>query len=72
MSHCFAHTDAGYLYASTPRINAHYFRWHRSCRPGVYDVTTRKKALDDGKPAELVRNFIAVCDDFGTLVEVPA
>lgn len=72
MSHCFANNNAGHLFASTPTIVASSFRWHSCGRPGVYDVTTRKAATDEGKPAELVRTFDAVVDDFGTLVEVPA
>lgn len=72
MSYCFASDNAGYCGFNSPAINSHYFRWHKSCRDGVYDVTTKKAALDEGRPAELVRTFSAVADDFGQLVEVPA
>lgn len=39
---------------------------------GVWCRTSERPALDEGRPATLVREFSAVTDDFGTLVEVPA
>ncbi len=64
--------DGGYYCAMMDGLDAHAFRWHKSLRPGVHIVTTRKAALDDGRPAQLVRSFDAVVDDFGDLVEVAA
>jgi len=64
--------ESGYYAAVRDGLAAHAFRWHKSCRPGIYDVNTQKNVLDEGKPAKLVRNFDAVVDDFGTLVEVLA
>lgn len=37
---------------------------------GRWATETTKPALDDGKPARLVRVFPTVTDDFGNLVEV--
>lgn len=69
-------TISGYFTAfclqDPPSFDHHGFRWHESMRPGVWHVRTSKAAVDDGKPARLVRSFNAVVDDFGTLVEVEA
>lgn len=62
--------SGGYYRVYGGSVSSHAFRWHRACRPGVYAVTTEKPALDEGRPATLRRNFDAVMDDFGTLVEV--
>jgi hypothetical protein len=45
---------------------------HHDCPPNLWRVTERRPALMDGMPAVLSRNFGAVVDDFGALVEVPA
>ena len=56
---------------SSERLSSFSFRWHETQRPrGLYAVGTSKPATDEGRPAVLQRNFDAVCDDFGTLVEV--
>lgn len=69
-AHVFHSDNGGYGSASGNGFNHCYFRWHPSIRPSIHLVTTRKAAIDEGKPAELVRTFKAVTDDFGTLVEV--
>lgn len=64
--------DAGLAFVWAPGIDAtHEYRGKYSV-PGTHRVRTEKSALDDGRPATLVRRFNAVVDDFGTLVEVPA
>lgn len=64
--------NGGYFHVRSALIDSAAFRWHKSCRSDVYSVSTEKPAIDDGKPAKLCRHFDAVCDDFGTLVEVAA
>lgn len=60
----------GLVCFESPAINSYSYRWHSTTRPNGYDVSTTKPAIDDGKPAQLRRHFRAICDDFGTLVEV--
>lgn len=64
--------NGGYYRVYGGAVDSCAFRWHRDCRSDVYSVHTEKPAMDEGKPAKLVRSFDAVCDDFGTLVEVAA
>ncbi|AOS79233.1 hypothetical protein Q5W_09780 [Hydrogenophaga sp. PBC] len=66
--------DAGGLvnFDSGEGFTSFSFRWHETSRPGFYDVGTTKRTTDEGRPAKLTRNFRAVADDFGKLVEVPA
>lgn len=65
-------SEHGYFSHVSPLCEAHGFRWQGFCEPGRWKCGTVKPATDEGRPAELCRRFDAVCDDFGTLVEVPA
>lgn len=47
-------------------------RHEKRAAPGLWLVTENRPALMDGKPATMTREFGAVVDDFGQLVEVPA
>lgn len=70
-AHVFHSDDhGGYFHAMGEAFNNHAFRWIEDHHPAKHVVTTKKAAMDDGKPAELVRTFNAVPDDFGNLVEV--
>lgn len=53
-------------------ISSHGFRHHRAGPFGLWSVTEKAETTWNGKPATLMRNFPAVVDDFGTLVEVAA
>lgn len=68
-AHIFHSNNGGYYSASCPEFDNHAFRWiGEHC--AKHTVTTKKPAMDEGKPAQLVRTFEAVTDDFGNLVEV--
>lgn len=52
-------------------IRKHGFRHSgREAFAGRWCCTSDKPAMDDGHPARLVRDYPAVTDDFGNLVEV--
>ena len=69
MSHLYVRD--GYFNCEAEGREVFGFR-HTAQQPMSWFLCSKKPAIDEGMPAELVRWFPAVPDDFGTLVEVPA